>query len=340
MKNSCDACGGMFSRDEMFSVDSVNLCGECKRLYESTELRPDMWQRLAYLIGPNHYLLCDSFYDDESGMPYEIEGSDKELEYREFAIDSSRGSSSAEEFAIHFFTRHLVWDGDFEELPEEWTEELFELCRSVVLDAGKDDDYASRAYHLLSLLPLRSEIHDFIKRRWGLDHQRCWFGIDSALVKHSSSEEAIEVLRESLLELEPDFSYDLNHIGAYYYDYLRALTKLGSREAIPAFREILAKREVPLLDKLGAYYRAMNPTWEDIKMDVLSGRPMSIVAIDALWIEHGNQFKKWFETRPLQDLSVPVDECRELMLSYLEADSAARVQSAVQRIGGVYNLGI
>jgi hypothetical protein len=130
------------------------------------------------------------------------------------------------------------------------------------------------------------------------------------------------MIKNALLAMRPE---------AHFHDYIVSLAEAGCREAIPALREVVIHRKPPLFDTLGAYYRCLNPAWEDIEADIESGRPMSILAIDSLWIESGNQYKTWLKGRGLAPLVLPVARCEELLRRYAATDRAPRVRDAIER---------
>lgn len=298
------------------------LCEACDKLYHMTALRPDMWQRLAYKIGPGEFLLHDDFYDDETGMPYQPEADIDEDQYRRYAIDRESNRSTPDGYCIDFFTRHLVWDNDKEALPGDWVDPLVAICSEKIDGEGASDAVRARAYHLLSWLPKSALVGEFVTDRWHRDREAAWFGIYKAALAHLAKTEAIDMIKNALLVMQPE---------AYFHDYIVALAGAGCREAIPALREVVIQREPPLLDELGAYYRCLNPAWEDIEADIESGRPMSILAIDSLWIESGNQYKTWFKGRNLVPLELPAARCEELLRKYAGTDKAPRVQEAIER---------
>ena len=318
----CDACCIDDAVGTRCREWEVVLCDECNLLFEARALRPDMWQKLAYKIGPNEYPLRDDFYDDESGMPCQPDVEIDEDYYSTFKIDPSEKNESPNSYALYYFTQHFIWDKNKIILPVDWSEALFEICRVKIGLQGNSDAIKARAYQLLSWLPYNADIGLFVEDRWQEDCDAAWFGIDKAAIAHLSSPTAIELIKAALLRMQPK---------AYYHDYISAISGVSDRSAIPALREIVIKREPPLLDKLGAYYRCLNPSWDDIRADIESGRPMSLLAIDALWIETGNQYRAWFKGRGIVPLVIPVEECTQLLRDYYKVDKAPRVAEAIER---------
>ena len=75
-----------------------------------------------------------------------------------------------------------------------------------------------------------------------------------------------------------------------------------------------------------------------IKQDIQSGRPMSIVAIDSLWVEHGNQYKLMLSHLNLLPLVINKHEAKELLTDYLQKDRVPRVRKAIEYVMELYKL--
>lgn len=91
---------------------------------------------------------------------------------------------------------------------------------------------------------------------------------------------------------------------------------------------------------LGATVRSCNPSWEKLRDMILKGRPDSLMAIDALWIQDSPQYERYFESKKLANIDINKNEIKTLLEGYLDSDSdsAPRVRSAIESVYERYEL--
>ena len=65
---------------------------------------------------------------------------------------------------------------------------------------------------------------------------------------------------------------------------------------------------------------------------------MSLVAIDALWIEESNQYSHYFDHRRITEIAVDEADLKATLENYLLGDSAPRVRTAVETVFAKYHI--
>lgn len=304
----------------------VSLCEACKNLLENTALRPDMWFRLARIIGPNHYILHDDFYN-EDGYPYAPEVKIDNNEYKKYIIQRGGPYADESDFINDILTRYLVNEEEIIISKSLNPSILFKLAAKEISETDVEE-FRYTAYQIMGILPSTDQINKFIHERWEKDKNEYWGAIARCAIRHLPESEALNLIRSSLLKEE----------WQYPNDCLEVLTGFQSKDAILIFSEVVAHRKLALAQNLGAYLRACNPQWSIIKKFIKSGRPMSLPAIDCLWVEDSPQYNRYFSRRKLTPINVDKTELTEILVEYLKQDSVPRVKKAVISIFEKYNI--
>ena len=322
----CSLCDNTNAKPDV-EYEDLLLCPSCSDLYYARALRPDMWFKAARLIGPNAFPLNDDFYNDETGMPYQPSIQIDESYYEKFQIDRETIAKTAKGFLDDLLTRHILWDHDRVIIPDSYYQYCQETLQKII-DNSSVIEFIDSAYQILSWQKPNDWILSLVKRKWLKHYEMHWFGISKALIAHSQQEESLSMVGDALNTINAE------HVS----DYLGVLSGYSNECAIPLLRRIIITRKLPLLDKLGFYYRFLNPSWKTIKQDIQSGRPMSIVAIDSLWVEHGNQYKLMLSRLNLLPLVINKHEAKELLSDYHQKDRVPRVRKAIEYVMELYEL--
>lgn len=305
---------------------SLSLCDSCSHLLENMALRPDMWQRLARIIGPNHYILHDDFYDDD-GFPYAEEIDFDKEKYSKYRIKRGGDYDNVEAYLYDILTRYVLFDGDIV-IPNNL--ESTDIINGLIaeIESTNIEEFRYGCYQILAELPKSDLIYTFLKKRWKLDRNEYWFAIASCVIKNFSISESSKLVEEALLTEE----------WQYPKDSLQVLSKYASEFAIDILSRVVRSRNIPVMYDLGATVRSCNPSWEKLREMILKGRPDSLMAIDALWIQDSPQYKRYFESKKLANIDINKNEIKTLLDGYLDSDSAPRVRSAIESVYERYEL--
>jgi len=117
--------------------------------------------------------------------------------------------------------------------------------------------------------------------------------------------------------LDPENKYT-PHVLSYYENEI----------AIDLLVEVLTRKKLPVSQNYGAVVCACNPSWAKLKEMIRSGRPASLIAIDALWLD----------STGLKRIDVNRNELIELLEEYLKIDTAPRTRQAVEAVREKYNI--
>jgi len=299
---------------------SVELCTGCCYLLGNLALRPDMWQRLARLIGPNHYILHDDFYDDD-GFPCASEIEFDQTEYHQYRFHRGEPYESAEKYLDDLLTRYLLFEEDIK-LPDSINIADIERALVTEIDSTDIEEFRYKCYQVLGALPKSSSIATFLTNRWRRDKYEYWGAIARCVIKNIDPEASRSMLMEALRYEKWDYPKDSLHVLSDYADDL----------AIDMLTDIVKERKIPLMYDLGAIVRSCNPSFERLRRMIRQGRPESLMAIDALWIEDSPQYTRYFKYRLLRTIEVDKAELKHELEQYRLADSAPRVLTAINSV--------
>jgi hypothetical protein len=292
----------------------------CLKLYLNRSLRPDYWYNLAKFIGPNASLLHDDLYSD-NGMPeqplMDIDG----FEYEKHALNRSDLANDSLEWVYEYLTRHILLEDKI--VIKEFQKEIAATTIINIINNTSVHEMIEKCYILLKHYCHDSKKIKILTRNRINNHlDEYWFSLGSLAIRVLDFAEIAPIIRGKLLDYK----------GKYLKDRIHLFSHFGSINALPILREIILKRDVPLMYDLGAVYRSLNPNWEDIQIDIENGRPMSLIALDALWIEDSNQYQRYFNGKILSKIIITDDDFEKYIINYGVKDSAPRVIDAINMV--------
>ena len=166
LKTHCQSCND-FSTTSNKNEASLDLCKMCNHLLENMALRPDMWQRLARLIGPNHYILHDDFYEDDA-YPYAAEINFSQNEYNKYRLQRGESYKNVDDFLNDLLTRFLLIEGEII-IPKEFEQSELEDSLFHEIETKEIVEFHYKCYQILCVLTTSDSIKNFLRKRCDKD---------------------------------------------------------------------------------------------------------------------------------------------------------------------------
>jgi hypothetical protein len=280
---------------------------------KTLSLRPLEWYNLASCHGPYQFLLHDDFYDDGTGCQPEEDIVDAEsfpaptleevTDDLERLLDYARTRWFIDEAIVEALGRHskdsVLRSLQMREAFTHGLEVAYEIC--------------ARA--------LGRTAEEWIRKEWE--------SFTPALL-HSLAEASA-----ACLPREEGFRLAVNAIADVpQKELVRASLALSWFRSEATLDWIERNISDPLVEDWGRLAAVSNLKWERVAKWLASGRPLSLVALDALiacW-HYNTPILKRFVPELLEP--APVDEMNAVLDEYLDRDSAPRVRKAVVAILG------
>lgn len=316
---SCNSSSAISSENEI----DLPLCEKCNFLLDNMALRPDMWFRIARILGPNEAMIHDDFYE-ENGFPIQSDIEFDEDEYRKYVICRGGPYKSETEFIDDILTQYVFGAEDIQ-IPSYLNKNELERLVLKEIELSNVEEILYSLYEILSCLPSSGLCQNFLRNNCQLHIHNCWGAMTRCLIKQLPIEESKSIISNTLLNTELKLSPSV--IEAYESEF-----------AIDLLVNIIANKELPVSQDLGLAVRVCNPSWEKIKTMINNGRPESLLAIDALWLEDCSIYSRYFQKKKLNKIHVDTKELDELLSSYLEQDSVPRVRSAIDSVREKYGI--
>ena len=314
----CQACRSAPVETTIESGESRNafqVCGACAHRLRTFSLRPLEWYELAVIQGPSQFLLHEDFYDQDGTA----------CQPEEDVVDADLfPAPTLEEVS-----------GDVERLLD-YARTRWSVERVVVEALGRHSKES-----VLRSLEMRVALNPNLEVK-ALAYEVC------AEVLGVAAEEWI---RAEWASFTPGVLDPLANASAAclpndegHGRVVNALAKIPSKElfreagALSWFRSeanldwIERNISDPLLDDWGRLASLSNLKWERIVKWLASGRPLSLVALDALiacWHYNSTVLERF---APKLIEAAPVNEMNAVLNQYLESDSAPRVRKTIALI--------
>ena len=313
----CEACR-QFPIETVIENDDLNwpyrLCFACAHRLVTHSLRPLEWFRLATIHGPSQHHLHDDFYSEE-GEALQPKGEITELEKWSMPTLSQADLETLIDYAI---TRFILSEND------------------VVIDSLKQHNTASllsniqKRVYLLPPIEIEARIYIICAYTLGFKAESwiraCWMTYRSetfvALATASSYclplAEGFEKVIEVLETLSP-------------HEFRRAYLVLINFHIERTLDWLENHIQSPVTTDWGRLAASSQFSWERAVKWLDSGRPLSLVALDALEIcyfyevSHPEDATNFFR-------SIPKDDIRTRLEIYLRQDPVPRVKQIVTRL--------
>jgi len=268
--NLCQACRNAAVEHKLAITDEEPaqpylLCGECKRRLEHLALRPLEWFNLAALHSPWKYHLHDDFYD-EQGAAYQPRIAIDEPE-RFPAPTLSQTANDPERLIDYTMSRWFLTGDIGSALAKHSPQRLLSVLNERV-SSSPNVHIEARAYEVCAEA-LKGEAADWIRSRLPM-HNRCTlFHLSQACAECLPFEEGFSFVTEQLKSGDPKRRRE------------RALALAWFRSA-KVLDWIEAFVHEPFTEDWGRLAVLSNLDWSRVKSWLAKGRPLSLVALDAL----------------------------------------------------------
>jgi hypothetical protein len=305
--------------DDVIESDEPNqpyqLCSACAHRLQTLSLRPREWFHLAALHGSRKFLLHDDFYSEDGTALVPKEDVVEPTNYPAPTLDQVR--SDLERLIDYAMTQYMLNHDVIEALQAHDGQVIIRSLQQRV-STTHNSDIESRAYEICARV-LGPGAEDWIRERWGYYHPVILFSLAEAsahcLLVEEGFQRVVDVL--NILPLKEK------------REQCNALGWFRSQQAL-AWLEYHV--ESPIVGQWGHLAALSHISWSWILRWLEQGRPMSLVALDALinCCRHNTPMLKLFAPR-LQD-PAPFMEMQQRLEAYAAVDRVPRVEQAVRSI--------
>lgn len=312
---ACESCSAAVVEPADDEDAPYLVCEACHRRLMARSLRPLEWFNLAKRHGWAQFLLHDDFYDEDGTATQPEEDVEKSELYP--APTLAAACSTAESLLDYAVTR---WQ--FEpELAERWLrlpqEEVLRTLNSR-FEASRNRDVRSVVLTVASVVGTTAEA--LVRRAWADYPDRIVFW---ALVQASAAclpfEDGFARTEAALAEM-PERTRRESFSALANFRSPRALQWIESNAAEPT------------VEAWGRLAAASAFSWPKAEEWLVAGRPLSLIAIDALLAITDPQTRFLREHRPALGSPASVSRMRTVLEAVAAADPVPRVK---QRIGSL-----
>lgn len=265
---SCESCQSAPAALEVANVSDAGrpfrVCLDCDRRLQALALRPLEWFRLAALHGWGSYLLCDEFYDDDGracAAREEVVGADA-LPY---PLEDSWSSS----IALALDVAYTKWAlppslvGVFAAAPEATLE-----CIRSTLATRASPHFRARAYEIAAM-SLGARAESWVRDQWAVPELASLFSLAQASAICLPVPEGLRHVVDVVAALPAN----------QRHEHIAALSWFRGPEALDALEGLV---HPPLTESWGRVAASCGLDWARARTWFDGGRPLSLVALDAL----------------------------------------------------------
>jgi len=316
LPNQCESCLAKPATCEV-SNDPFRpflVCASCDHRLRTRSLRPLEWFRLAAPHGWSSYLLCDDFYDD-NGQAAAPEATVDEAESFPYPSEEAWTAS----IALALDVAYTKWS-----LPPALVS-VFAGARERTLDeinktlrARTNPVLASRACEIAAHA-LGRVAETWIRARWTAPDPRTVFSLSQASAACLPVPEGLNRVINFLSLLDDDARHD----------HILSLSWFSDARAVDALESLVRS---PLTETWGRVAAACGLDWARARSWLERGRPLSLIALDALtfFVRYDTLLLRSIQPK-LRD-APDVSELERYLTGYAERDPVPRVKRAVSFI--------
>lgn len=296
--------------------DPYRLCAACHRRLQARALRPLEWFNLAKRHGWCRYLLHDDFYDDDGTAAQPELEVDNAEEFPAPILASVREDS--EKLLDYSITRwHLEAD-----VVAAWKQEDPQSVLSTASARFASNSNIEIRARVLSICACAvGHIGaDFVRRAWDEYPERVALtslaNASAACLPHA---EGVERVTAALARLK----------GREKLDQVFCLSYFRSPDALAWIEQNIFE---PITESWGYLAAASKIDWSCAERWLGRGRPLSLVAIDALLAIARPRTPFLRETKPKLEGPPTFSRLQEVLLAYREHDPVPRVQQRIDAL--------
>lgn len=296
------------------------LCPECRERLLGYALRPLELFNLAAIHGEGFYL-HDDFYDYETGkacVPEMKVTEAKKFPYPKFKEVENDPRQLVDYAIVHGYGLYGSKDDRIlNRLQRFDKQEVFEILRQKI---RYNPVIREQVYALVADVVGR-EAEAWAEEQW----QNAGKGCSTLMVGCLDPEVAFARITGELEQ------YDDRRFG----DGLYKLCRLRSRKTLD-WLETQTARMTQVTSAYGQVVACSGFDWERCERWLELGRPLSLVALDALWLctlsDYGGQSLLLEELKPRLEGTVGRERIEQVLRSYLERDKVARTRMVIGKI--------
>jgi len=314
----CEACqlaGGVVEVPASASDGRpFQVCAACAERLRSHALRPVEWFNLAVLHGPLEAELHDDFYDDDGtalAPHWPVDDADR---WPAPTLDeaASAGLEPLLDFALSRFT---LREPELEALRRHSTEALLEAMRRR---ASAGPDWVEWVMYKLCGMVVGPPAASWLRQAWPTRHDVFWSVLVPALAACLPRDEGIALV---LAAMDAEYGDDLKRASW--------MSSFGDARVLDWMERRVRAPGTGGWGSLAAY---SGLTWARAESWLERGRPLSMVALDALLDStHHDDQQRQRRPKPLQAPG-PRDQMIGALRRYSERDPVPRVRAAVDAI--------
>jgi hypothetical protein len=315
----CEACKAAAVEVEIAdapdeSAPPFRLCHACAGRLEDKALRPREWYELVAIHGPQSYWLHDDFYDEDGAAlqpdaPVEDAGAFPvpKLAAAEGDVDKVLVAAMAAEGLARHDTPELI--AALEHLPQD------ALLAALPTQVRRSEHREARAYRIAALV-LRERAAGWIREQASRRRSGTFVGWACAAAACLPPEEGFGLVIAALTPTTP-----VDVVSA-------ALSDFRSRRTLDWIEDNVRD---PLTEDWGRLAARSGFDWPRASAWLARGRPLSLVALDAINACHSYHFSERREgLTPTLGAPAPKEEMAAALRAYGERDPALRVERAVR----------
>lgn len=310
---ACEAAPATILDDGDDEKAPYRLCESCRRRLHAFALRPHEWYNLAKRFGWWPPLLHDDFYDEDGTATQPEETVDPVGARPAPALGEVAGD--ARSLFGHTLTRWSI-DGELEAAWRALPPGEVLAAIEQAFDDAPNDGVRERALDVAAIAvgPAAAAL---MRRAWGSEAKG---GLQSALFRASAAclpfDEGFGLARGELVALE----------GQALVEAMRGLAWFRS----PATLDwIEARAQAPVKEDWGRLAAASGLDWPRARDWLLRGRPLSLVALDALFEIAEPQTPLLKSFAPMLHAPPPASELEAELSRYAKLDDVPRVRRIV-----------
>jgi hypothetical protein len=311
----CEAChtAGPTSTVEASDGPPFQVCRPCSHRLRTFSLRPWEWFNLAAIHGPEEFLLHGDFYDQD-GIATAPEDRLEDPE-RWPAPTLDECATDLERLVAYAMTRWLLEPHVIEALRAHSPEALLGHLQDRVQNTALGVE--ARAYELCAEA-VGARAGPWLRERWPRRHGPAWAPLVRAVAACLPQEEGLRLVLSAV------DGRDRTHV-----ERARSLAWFRS-ELILDWMEFRV-REAGTGD-WGRLAAASGLSWSRARSWLDRGRPLSLVALDAMWRQLRPDTPLLARLAPALLGAAPLDDMISTLRAHTRRDTAPRVRSAVEAI--------
>lgn len=313
-RSICEACGRESAVEAIDSEqpdEPYRLCSGCGKRLQDFALRPLEWFNLAAIHGPWKFFLHDDFYDQQ-GMAWQPK-SDAYATDGLLAPTLKEASHSIDRLIDYCITRLRLGSAEFQAFDAFECSDVLDKLRKRARDGNPDVLVTSLKLAANVLGPVAA---DWVRGQFERSRKgRELYVWAEAAAKCLTAPEGLRLTIDALAQLE----------SRQLQDQLVSLIWFQSTKALDWIEGNVPSANVT--ESWGRLASRSDLSWPRVQAWLSKGRPLSLVALDALkeCIPRKNASRDEMEPRPvIRDCPERSAICQQLEV-YMAADAAPRV---------------